>query len=240
MFCSPSHSAHRLGAEIRPEHGFGSVIWGQLEPRRVFAPFQWCMEDQEVACTLQPPQELPYSALAAKFSRKEEREPWTEKVCTSQAAKPAQPPARWHTFTEVKVHWSQVLQNPSQYMKPPTSLARVPRRPRCLFTVTSSLNRFKIQTLWPHPTGFNGFDWPQSSHLAQDEIFNKVLAELAHPPGLVYCPTGYFMLKLIMQQWRSFIWAYCDSQKFLLCVFDSTINWAFIISVSWNVRSKSL
>lgn len=29
--------------------------------------------------------------------------------------------------------------------------------------------------------GSNGFDWPQSSHVAQDEIFNKVLAELAHP-----------------------------------------------------------
>ena len=51
------------------------MIWGQLETHRVFAPFWWCMEDQEVGCTLQPPQELPYFVLAAKFNRKEESEP---------------------------------------------------------------------------------------------------------------------------------------------------------------------
>lgn len=56
--------------------------------------------------------------------------------------------------------------------------------------------------LLSHPTAFNGFYWPQSSHLAQDEFFNEVLVELAHPAEPVYCKTGYFMLKLIMQPRR--------------------------------------
>lgn len=73
-FCSLSHSAHRLQAEIQPQHGFHRAIWGHLEPHRVFAPFQRCIEDQEVGCTLHLPQELSYSALAGKFNRKEERE----------------------------------------------------------------------------------------------------------------------------------------------------------------------
>lgn len=61
--------------------------------------------------------------------------------------------------------------------------------------------------LWPHPTGFNGFNWPHSSHLDQDEILT-VLADLAHIWELVYCTTGYFMLKQIMRPWRSFIRAH--------------------------------
>lgn len=206
-FCSLSHSAHRLQAEIQPQHGFHHAVWGQLEPHRVFAPFQWCIEDQEVGCTLQLPQELSYSALAGKFNRKEEREPWTEKVFAFQAAKPPQPAAHQHTCINVQVHCSQVLQNPSQYMNPPTSLGRVPQNPWCLFIVTYTLNHFKIQTLWSHPMGFSWFDWPQPSHLAQDEIFNKVLAERAHPWEQVYCRTGYFISKWIIQPWRSFTWA---------------------------------
>lgn len=193
MLHSLSHSACRLQAEICAEHGFVSVIWGQLWPCRGFSPFQWYMEDQRWAAHFSYPRS--WLTLWWKPNSTEKRR---ESPDLGKCAHPRLPnclarsPSR---FTELKVSGARCCRIHSSIWNPLPTWLRVTQIPQCLFTVTSTLNCFKIQMLWPHPTAFNGFDWPLSSHLAQDEIFNEVLVELAHPGEPVYCKTGYFTLK---------------------------------------------
>lgn len=164
MLCSPPHSACRLQAEIQPEHGFVSVIWGQLWPCRVFEPFQWCMKNQRWAA------HFSYSrsclTLWWKPNSTEKRRESPELIkcvhpgCqTCLASSPS-------GFTELKVSRARCCRIHSSIWNHLPVWLRVTQIPQCLFTVTSTLNCFKIQILWSYPTAFNGFDWCQSSHLA--------------------------------------------------------------------------
>lgn len=69
-------------------------------------------------------------------------------------------------FTELKVSRARCCRIHSSIWNHLPVWLRVSQIPQCLFTVTSTLNCFKIQILWSYPTAFNGFDWCQSSHLA--------------------------------------------------------------------------
>lgn len=143
--------------------------------------------------------------------------------CQSQTCLASSPSG----FTELKASGARGCRIHSSLWNLLPAWLRVTQIPQCLFTVISTWSCFKIQTLWSHPTAFNGSGKPQ------DEIFNEAVVELVHPGEMVYCKTSYFTLKWIIPPRRSL---HTKIVRCFLCVFLCvssvfyfTINWAFII-----------